>query len=46
MNDLQIAVHQRKMEEWAKEHPFAAMMMFGKESWAEKIAYAEGLFKK
>ena len=44
MNKLQIAVYQRKMEQWALDYPFAAMMMFGKQTIKEKIAYAEERF--
>jgi len=34
----------RKMEAWAKENPFTAMMLFGDETFEEKVAYAEKKF--
>jgi len=34
--------HDRKMGIWAKKYPFAAMMMFSKKSYEEKLNYAKG----
>lgn len=36
--------YDKKMEEWAKNYPFGAMMMFGKQSEEEKLRIAEEMF--
>ena len=44
VTDIRQSEHDYKMEVWAKKHPFAAMMMFGKQFMQEKIEIAEEMF--
>ena len=35
---------QKELEAWAIKHPFAAYMLFTKDTFKQKVAHAESLF--
>ena len=37
--------YQKKMDDWAEKYPFAAYIIFGKDTEEQKLAYAEERFK-
>ena len=41
ITDMERKIYQRKMEKWADEYPMPAMMVFGKQTYKEKVKIME-----
>ncbi len=44
LTQLEKDINTQKMEEWADKYPFAAYMMFTKDTYEQKVAHAESIY--